>query len=193
MTVTTRRAAGLALAGARGGGPGRGDGAGARLRAGDGRHAVRPGAGRLALVAADGQRLGLQPARRSETATTARSRTIADAGSGCRSRLPAPNTCPRPCGAPYNQLETQFEVRIEILSTTEPMVDNYLLEVVRADGTTVSLSPSQAGESDAGTARQGERSRRSGRSRGAVREDEDRRRTPDTGEAGPVSRCRRGR
>ncbi len=95
---------------------------------------------------------------------------------GCRFRVSVPPACAQHLSETMwrsvHQLETQFEVRIEILATTEPMVDNYLLEVIRADGTTVSLSPSQAGESDAGTARQGERSRRGARSRGAAREDE---------------------
>ena len=95
---------------------------------------------------------------------------------GCRFRVSVPPACAQHLSETMwrsvHQLETQFEVRIEILATTEPMVDNYLLEVVRADGTTVSLSPSQAGESDAGTARQGERGRRGARSRGAAREDE---------------------
>ena len=95
---------------------------------------------------------------------------------GCRFRVSVPPACAQHLSETMwrsvHQLETQFEVRIEILATTGPMVDNYLLEVVRADGTTVSLGPSQAGESDAGTARQGERGRRGARGRGAAREDE---------------------
>ncbi|MCE2474232.1 MAG: Rne/Rng family ribonuclease [Alphaproteobacteria bacterium] len=95
---------------------------------------------------------------------------------GCRFRVSVPHACAQHLSETMwrsvHQLETQFEVRIEILATTEPLVDNYLLEVVRADGTTVSLTPSQAGESEAGTARQGERNRRGARSRGAAREDE---------------------
>ena len=95
---------------------------------------------------------------------------------GCRFRVSVPHACAQHLSETMwrsvHQLETQFEVRIEILATTEPLVDNYLLEVVRADGTTVSLTPSQAGESEAETARQGERNRRGARSRGAAREDE---------------------
>lgn len=95
---------------------------------------------------------------------------------GCRFRVSVPPACAQHLSETMwrsvHQLETQFEVRIEILATAEPLVDNYLLEVVRADGTTASLNPSQAGESEAGTTRQGERNRRGARGRGAARDDE---------------------
>ena len=95
---------------------------------------------------------------------------------GCRFRVSVPPACAQYLSETMwrsvHQLETQFEVRIEIQATAEPLVDNYLLEVVRADGASVSLNPTQANELDSGTIKQGERSRRGARSRASARDED---------------------
>ena len=95
---------------------------------------------------------------------------------GCRFRVSVPPACAQYLSETMwrsvHQLETQFEVRIEIQATAEPLADNYLLEVVRADGASVSLNPTQANELDSGTIKQGERSRRGARSRASARDED---------------------
>lgn len=95
---------------------------------------------------------------------------------GCRFRVSVPPACAQYLSETMwravHQLETQFEVRIEILATAEPLADNYLLEVVRADGASVSLDPTQGKELDSGTTKQGERSRRGARNRASARDEE---------------------
>ena len=95
---------------------------------------------------------------------------------GCRFRVSVPPACAQYLSETMwrsvHQLETQFEVRIEIQATAEPLADNYLLEVVRADGASVSLNPTQANELDSGTTKQGERSRRGARSRASARDED---------------------
>ena len=94
---------------------------------------------------------------------------------GCRFRVSVPPACAQYLSETMwravHQLETQFEVRIEIQATAEPLADNYLLEVVRADGASVSLGPAQASELESGT-RQAERSRRGARNRASARDED---------------------
>ncbi len=95
---------------------------------------------------------------------------------GCRFRVSVPPACAQYLSETMwrsvHQLETQFEVRIEIQATAEPLADNYRLEVVRADGASVSLNPTQANELDSGTIKHGERSRRGARSRASARDED---------------------
>jgi len=95
---------------------------------------------------------------------------------GCRFRVSVPPACAQYLSETMwravHQLETQFEVRIEIQATAEPLADNYLLEVIRADGASVSLDPAQGHELNSGPTRQGERSRRGARNRTSARDED---------------------
>ena len=89
---------------------------------------------------------------------------------GCRFRALVPPACAKylteTMWRSVHQLETQFEVRIDLQPTSEPLADNYLLEVIRADGSTVPLNPTVTAEQDTGSGRQGERARRGTRGKG---------------------------
>ncbi len=93
---------------------------------------------------------------------------------GCRFRVQVPQTCATHLSEvmwrAIHQLETQFEVRIEIQATTDPLPDHYALEVVRDDGTTVELNPSSASASDGDATRHADRSRRTDRRRATSRD-----------------------
>ncbi len=93
---------------------------------------------------------------------------------GCRFRARVSPACARYLSEvlwrSLHQLETQFAVRVDIQTATAPLVDDFQLEVIRADGTAVALHPSGGADPDSGPARPGERSRRGARTRGASRE-----------------------
>ena len=109
---------------------------------------------------------------------------------GCRFRALVPPACAEylmeTMWRSVHQLETQFEVRIDIQPTSEPLADNYLLEVIRADGSTVPLNPTVTAAQDTGSGRQGERGRRGARGRGTSRDDSGTEERRAKG-AGPVS------
>ncbi len=101
---------------------------------------------------------------------------------GCRFRVSVPSACAQYLSdvmwRSLHQLETRFDVRVEIRPTPEPLDQEFELEVIRPDGTAVSLSPGEVREARSATSRHGERSRRNPRARGSDRENDSERPAP---------------